>query len=188
MDRNKKTMITGTVKLFHSSKGYGFIRRNTGGRDVFVHHSAVQIAGLTDLRKGQKLSFEIFDNQGKLAAKNLRIHGVLGNPSQDSSISSEVTQNARCEMSPKTAERTEVERTPITRTALEAALAEAVRARDTQCEGLVGIIVERVNPMPPGSTNWSVKGVKYGKAERDRCDIALSACVEQMQREFEISG
>ena len=125
MDRNKKTMITGTVKLFHSSKGYGLIRQDTGGRDVFVHHSAVQIAGLTDLRKGQKLSFEIFDNQGKLAAKNLRIHGVLGNPSQDSSISSEVTQNARCEMSPKTAERTEVERTPITRTALEAALAEA---------------------------------------------------------------
>jgi CspA family cold shock protein len=62
-------MITGTVKLFHSSKCYNFIRRDTGGRDVFVHHSAVQIAGLTDLRKGQKLSFEIFDNQGKLAAK-----------------------------------------------------------------------------------------------------------------------
>ena len=88
----------------------------------------------------------------------------------------------------KSAERTEVKRKPITQAALEAALAEAVRAHDTHCEGLVGIIVERVNPARAGGTNWSVKGVKYGKAERDRCDIALSACVEQMQHELEVSG
>src|SRR5207248_10627662 len=113
--------------------------------------------------------------------------GVLGSQSQDRSISAEIVQNAR-EMRLKNAERTEAARTPITQTALEAALAEAVRARDTQCEGLVGIIIERVNPAPPGGANWSVKGVKYGKAERDRCAMALSACVEQMQREFEVSG
>jgi CspA family cold shock protein len=181
-------MVTGTVKLFHPSKGYGFIRQDSGGRDVFVHLSVVQMAGLTDLRKGQKVSFEIFDNQGRPAAKNLRIHGGVRKPSEDEWISAGVTKNARCEMSPKNTERLEGKRKPITQAALEAALAEAVRAHDAHCEGLAGIIVERVSPTSPASTNWSVKGVKYGKAERDRCDLALTICVEKMQREFEVSG
>jgi CspA family cold shock protein len=188
LNRNKKAMAAGTVKLFHPSKGYGLIRQDSGGRYIFVHFSAVQMAGLTDLRKGQKVSFEIFDNQGKPAAKNLRIEdGTLESPSEDKLISAGVAQNSRCEMSPKSTEQVEGKRTPITQAALEAALAEAVRAHDTKCEGLVGIIVERVSPASPGGTNWSVKGVKYGKAERDRCDVALSVCVEEMQREFEVS-
>jgi len=181
-------MATGTVKSFHPSKGYGFIQQDSGGRDVFVHLSVVQMAGLTDLRKGQKLSFEIFDNQGKPAAKNLRIHGVVGNSTAESWISVDVTQNARHEMSEKKAKGLEGKRKQITQAALEAALAEAVRARDAQCEGLVGIIVELARPASPTGTNWAVKGVKYGKAERDRCDAALSVCVEEMQREFEVSG
>jgi cold shock protein len=65
-------MATGTVKLFSSSKGYGFIRMDSSCADVFVHLSAVQQAGLAELRKGQKLSFEIFDN-GQVAAKNLSV-------------------------------------------------------------------------------------------------------------------
>jgi cold shock protein len=64
-------MAIGTVKSFNSAKGYGFIRTDTGGAEVFLHLSAVREAGLPDLRKGQKISFEIFDNQGKAAAKNL---------------------------------------------------------------------------------------------------------------------
>jgi cold shock CspA family protein len=183
-----RAMATGTVKSFHSSKGYGFIRQDPGGRDIFVHHSAIQMAGLNELRKGQKVSFEIFDNQGKPAAKNLRIHGALANPSEDELVAPGVTQNARYEMSPENTEPPEGKRKPITQTALETALADAVRAHDAQCEGLVGIIVERVSPASPAGTNWSVKGVKYGKAERDRCDVALSICLEEMQREFEVSG
>jgi CspA family cold shock protein len=176
----------GTVKLFHPSKGYGLIRQDSGGRDIFVHFSTIEMAGLTDLPKGQKVSFEIFDNQGKPAAKNLRMHGgALGNPSEDKLISAGAAQNARYEMNLKSPEK-EGKRKSITRDALETALAEAVRAHDTQCAGLVGIIVERVNPASPGETNWSVKGVKYGKAERDRCDVALSVCVKEMQREFEV--
>jgi len=182
-------MATGTVKLFHPSKGYGFIRRDSGGRDIFVHLSEVKMAGLKDLRKGQKVSFEIFDNQGKPVAKNLRIHdGTVGNSSEEKLILTGVAQNARYEMSSKNTERLEGTRTPITQAELEAALAEAVRARDTQCEGLAGIVIERVRPASAGGANWSVKGVKYGRAERDRCDVALSVCVEQMQREFEVSG
>jgi CspA family cold shock protein len=186
-DRNKKAMATGTVKVFHLSKGYGFIRRDSGGRDVFVHLSVVQMAGLTDLPKGKRVSFEIFDNQGKPAAKNLRIHGRLGNPSEDGRTAAGVRQDARYEMSPKNTESLEVKRKPITQAELETALAEAVRAHDAQCEGLKGIIVERVRPTSPAGSNWHVKGVKYGKAERDRCDAALSICIEKMQREIEIS-
>jgi CspA family cold shock protein len=188
LDRNQNAVVTGTVKLFHPSKGYGFIRQDTGGRDVFVHLSVVQMAGLTDLRKGQRVSFEIFDNQGKPAAKNLHIHDVHGTPSDDRRISAGVAQDARDEMSPKKAERLEEKRKPITKAELETALADAVRARDAQCEGLVAIIVERASPASPAGTNWSVKGVKYGKAERDRCDAALSICLEEMQRQFEVSG
>jgi hypothetical protein len=61
----------------------------------------VQLAGLTDLGKGQKVSLEIFNNQGKPAAKHSR---ALGNPSDDKWISAGVTQNGRYEMSPKNAE------------------------------------------------------------------------------------
>jgi hypothetical protein len=145
------------------------------------------MAGLTDLPKGKRVSFEIFDNQGKPAAKNLRMHGHLGNPSEDERIVGGVTQDARYEMSSKKTESLEVKRKLITQPELETALAEAVRAHDAQCEGLIGVIVEHVRPASPAGSNWRVKGVKYGKAERDRCAAALSICVEKMQREIEIS-
>jgi CspA family cold shock protein len=179
-------MATGTVKSFNRSRGYGFIRLDSGGRDVFVHLSAVQNAGLADLRKGQKISFEIFDNQGKAAAKDLRVDGTAEVAPQQKlvSIQDEVTQNARCHMK---AEQPEGKRSPISRAALELALAEAVRGSDPQCEGLIGIFVERVVPGSPGGANWVVKGIRYGKAERDRCNAAISSCVEEGQREFEVS-
>jgi cold shock CspA family protein len=175
------------VKSFSPPKGYGLIRRDAGGRDVFVHFSVVQMAGHTDLKKGQKVSLEIFNNQGKPAAKNLHIHGAFSSSSENESIVAAVAQDAQYEMSPKNTKPFEVTRKLITQAELEAALADAVRAHDAQCEGLVGIILERVSPASPTGSNWSVKGVKYGKAERDRCDVALSICVEEMQREFEIS-
>jgi CspA family cold shock protein len=69
-DSGIKMMATGTVKSFNPAKGHGFLKTDTGA-EVFVHLSAVRDAGFADLRKGQKISFEIFDNQGKAAAKNL---------------------------------------------------------------------------------------------------------------------
>jgi hypothetical protein len=112
----------------------------------------------------------------------------LENPSEDKMISAGAAQNARCEMSLESTEKVEGKRKPITQDALETALAEAVRALDPKCKGLVGIIVERVSPVSSGNTNWSVKGVRYGKVERDCCDVALSICVEEMQGKFEVSG
>lgn len=55
-------MTTGTVKFFNSSRGFGFISPDDGTKDVFVHVSAVQSAGLGDLTEGQKLSFEVQDD------------------------------------------------------------------------------------------------------------------------------
>jgi CspA family cold shock protein len=65
-------MASGTVKWFNSQKGYGFIQPTGGGRDVFVHISAVERAGLSSLNEGQHVEFEIEDNRGKTSAVNLR--------------------------------------------------------------------------------------------------------------------
>ena len=65
-------MTTGTVKWFNPSKGYGFIEPETGGKDVFVHISAVQKAGLRHLNEGQKIGFEVEQQQnGRAAAVNI---------------------------------------------------------------------------------------------------------------------
>jgi cold shock protein len=67
-------MNKGTVKWFNSQKGFGFIAPEDGGKDVFVHISAVERAGLNGLNEGQKVSFDVVDDRrtGKSAAENLR--------------------------------------------------------------------------------------------------------------------
>ncbi len=66
-------MATGTVKWFNAQKGYGFIQPNDGSKDVFVHISAVESAGLGSLNEGQKLSYELHaGKQGKTSAENLQ--------------------------------------------------------------------------------------------------------------------
>jgi CspA family cold shock protein len=67
-------MSTGTVKWFNAQKGYGFIQPDDGGKDVFVHISAVERAGMTNLREGQKLSYELTQDKrsGKSSADQLR--------------------------------------------------------------------------------------------------------------------
>ncbi|MCK6450231.1 MAG: cold-shock protein [Alphaproteobacteria bacterium] len=67
-------MNKGTVKWFNSQKGFGFIEPETGGKDVFVHISAVQRAGLHSLSEGQKVTFDIVADRrsGKSSAENLR--------------------------------------------------------------------------------------------------------------------
>jgi cold shock protein len=67
-------VATGTVKFFNAQKGFGFIVQDTGGPDVFVHISAVERAGMSNLIEGQKLSFDIETDRrrGKTAAGNLR--------------------------------------------------------------------------------------------------------------------
>ena len=67
-------MNNGTVKWFNAQKGYGFIQPEDGGKDVFVHISAVERAGLRELREGQRVSFDVVVDRksGKSAAENLK--------------------------------------------------------------------------------------------------------------------
>ncbi len=68
-------MTTGQVKFFNTTKGFGFIAPEGGGKDVFVHISAVERAGLRELREGQRVSFEVVVDRktGKSAAENLKM-------------------------------------------------------------------------------------------------------------------
>ena len=72
--RKKRHMTQGTVKWFNSQKGFGFIQPDDGGKDVFVHISAVERAGMSNLNEGQKISYEVVADRrsGKSSADNLR--------------------------------------------------------------------------------------------------------------------
>jgi CspA family cold shock protein len=61
------------VKWFNATKGFGFIQPQGGGKDVFVHISAVQRAGLTGLNEGQQIDYEIVSNRGRESAENLKV-------------------------------------------------------------------------------------------------------------------
>lgn len=66
-------MQEGTVKWFSADRGYGFIQPENGGRDVFVHISALEAAGLRQLNEGQRVKFELKSERGKTAAVNLEV-------------------------------------------------------------------------------------------------------------------
>ena len=66
-------MMRGTVKWFNPTKGYGFIQPQRGGKDVFVHISAVETAGLPGLNEGQTVEYEEVSNRGKTSAENLKV-------------------------------------------------------------------------------------------------------------------
>ena len=145
-------------------------------------------AGLEDLRKGQKLSSEIYDNWGKAAAQNLRLKGVMKTGSGRAAvpIQSAMVETNGNEMKFSIMKKNSLKRTPIPRAALERALAERIKANQ-QCEGFLEIFLERVAPVSHGAANWGVKGVKYGKAERNKCNAAITHCVEERKLEFDIS-
>jgi CspA family cold shock protein len=71
--RKEAAMATGTVKWFNPTKGYGFIQPQGGGKDVFVHISAVERAGLSTLNEGQTIQYEVVSNRGKESAENLKV-------------------------------------------------------------------------------------------------------------------
>ena len=66
-------MVRGMVKWFNPTKGYGFIQPQAGGRDEFVHMSAVERAGLSSLNEGQHIEYEIEESRGKTSAVNLKV-------------------------------------------------------------------------------------------------------------------
>ena len=66
-------MNTGTVKWFNATKGYGFVEPSDKSRDVFLHISAVEAIGLNDLKDGQKISYNIESNKGKVSAIDIKL-------------------------------------------------------------------------------------------------------------------
>lgn len=66
-------MATGTVKWFNPEKGFGFILPNDGGKDIFVHRTAVEAAGLRGLADGAKVQYDLEDKNGKVSAVNLQV-------------------------------------------------------------------------------------------------------------------
>jgi CspA family cold shock protein len=73
LQKGESDVATGTVKWFNPVKGFGFIEPDSGGKDVFVHISAVEKAGLSSLNEGAKVSYEEKENRGKMSAENLRV-------------------------------------------------------------------------------------------------------------------
>ena len=66
-------MATGTVKWFNGQKGFGFIEPSDGSKDVFVHISAVERAGLSTLNENQVIEYDLVENRGKSSAENLKV-------------------------------------------------------------------------------------------------------------------
>jgi cold shock protein len=73
LSRGDDVMAKGTVKWFNATKGFGFIQPSSGGKDVFVHISAVEKAGLSSLNEGQTVEYEEVANRGKTSAENLKV-------------------------------------------------------------------------------------------------------------------
>ena len=72
-EQRERAMAVGTVKWFNAKKRYGFIQPQSGGKDVFVHISAVERAGLSNLNEGQRVEYEVVSNKGKTSAENLKV-------------------------------------------------------------------------------------------------------------------
>src|ERR1700753_3033849 len=159
-------MPAGIVKAFYRSRGYGFIRTENDSRDIFVHRTALETANLTELRKGQKVTFDVADDHGRSVAKNLRLveggngrcHPITAGPEGELERGSVRKKSGGSS------------RKPITRATLERCLTDDVRKAAPECEGFVGVIIEGVTPEGVDGVNWVVKGVKYGKANRSRCE------------------
>lgn len=66
-------MATGVVKWFNSNKGYGFVQSEQDGKDVFIHITALERAGITNLQEGQRISYELATNKGKTSAVNIKV-------------------------------------------------------------------------------------------------------------------
>jgi hypothetical protein len=75
----------------------------------------------------------------------------------------------------------------VSRERLQSAITNAVKKADPDCEAFVGVIVQRETPKAPLDANWAIRGVRFGKADRDKSSKALTTIVERMQREFSLA-
>jgi hypothetical protein len=78
-------------------------------------------------------------------------------------------------------------RNPITRSELQSAIADAVKKSDPGCEAFVGVIVRKQTPKSRFDANWTVRGIRFGQADRDTSGKAVAIIVERLQREFSLA-
>jgi hypothetical protein len=74
----------------------------------------------------------------------------------------------------------------VSRETLELAITAAVKNSDLQCEPFVGVLIEHRAPKSGKDTNWAIKGIRFGKADRDKCSVVLAFVVRKMQGDFEL--
>jgi hypothetical protein len=79
-------------------------------------------------------------------------------------------------------------RSSVSRERLQSAITEAVKKADPDCEAFVGVIVQRETPKARFDANWAIRGIRFGKADRDKSGLALATIVERMQREFSLAA
>jgi len=88
---------------------------------------------------------------------------------------------------PMSSEFEQPQRASIDRKALEAAIAADVKTSDPSCEGFAGVVLERSSAVTSENANWAIKGIRFGRAARDKCATAIVSVVERMQRQYEVS-
>ena len=154
-----------------------------GGEDIFVHRRALEAAGIKHLRKGLKVSFDLANDLGRPYATSLRLEtrpeangvaAVLPSPQHASGDPAGEKPDKPAQMQ-------------INRADLELLLAEAVRSVAPECVAFVGVIIEHMAPETQGAANWAIKGVRYGKSDRDRCEAALGILLHEKQLEYVLS-
>ena len=91
-------------------------------------------------------------------------------------------------MSLFTTDRPADNRNAITREAMQAAITLAVKKADPDCKPFVGVIVQRTNPKSSLETNWTIRGIKFGKADRNKAKEAVDTIVQRLQREFKLNN
>ena len=123
-------MPTGIVKWFNGRKGYGFIEPEDGGNDVFVHVTALKDSGIKFLNEGDKVSYELTENRGRMAAGNLSLDGESSSDS-DEAASDEVEEAAE-EAEEAAEEETPEEETPEEETPEEEAAEEEAAEEDSE--------------------------------------------------------
>jgi CspA family cold shock protein len=121
-------MPTGIVKWFNGRKGYGFIEPEDGGNDVFVHVTALKDSGIKFLNEGDKVSYELTENRGRMAAGNLSLDGESSSDSNETP--SDEVEEAAEEETPE--EETPEEETPEEETPEEEAAEEEAAEEDSE--------------------------------------------------------
>ena len=126
-------MPTGIVKWFNGRKGYGFIEPEDGGNDVFVHVTALKDSGIKFLNEGDKVSYELTENRGRMAAGNLTLDGESSTESADAD-DDQVEESAAEESSEEEAEEEASEEESSEEEAEEAAAEEEVSEEEAEEE------------------------------------------------------